>query len=256
MTLDFTTVVGVDSAHLAQLELTWPTWRKHKPDLLDHPMVIFYDAEQVAPAAIIKVVKHRHLTTVAWPPVDARYEGGEGKWMNAQRYKMLAGHVYIPAHHVETAYWLKIDTDTVATGCPDWIDSKWFDGNPAIVSQPWGFTKPPWQMQFLDEWAEQHQLFTTPPLGLSPFPGAGRLKHRRIISWVGFFNARLARLAVDLASASCPFGELPVRSQDGFHWYMAKRMNWEIRTVNFKALGWEHHSRTKMIRGAARRAME
>ena len=141
--MNYTTVVGVDAHHLEQLALTWPTWRRHKPSLLDHPMVVFYDTSQLTEAAVCGVVDHPYLKVIPWPLGDAEYLVGDGedRWSGAQRYKMLAGFVYVPAAYVETDYWLKIDTDTIALGQDDWIDPSWFEGKPAIVSQKWGFTK-------------------------------------------------------------------------------------------------------------------
>ena len=254
---DFTTVVGVDAIHLEQLQLVWPTWRKHKPDLLKHPMVIFFDPCQVSYADARCATDHPDVRVYPWSVQD--YDGGDDKWTNPQRYKMLAGHVYVPARLVQTEYWLKIDTDTVATGCPEWIDPGWFASEPAIISQPWGYTKPADQIQQLDNWADEFRfaLFPKPPLDLPVEPGGSLVRHPRIISWIGFF--RTAPFGIDAAkwaSLSCGYGKLPVRSQDGYHWYYATRMGWEIQRHDFKRRGWEHHSRLRTIRESVRRAME
>ena len=45
--MNYTLVCGVDLAHLKQLAWTWPTWVKHKPGILDNPMIVFYDKEQI-----------------------------------------------------------------------------------------------------------------------------------------------------------------------------------------------------------------
>ena len=63
---DYTLVVGVDDYHLRQLSYTWPTWRKCKPSLLEHPMIVFYDREQVQEeievatdaSLLIKAIRH------------------------------------------------------------------------------------------------------------------------------------------------------------------------------------------------------
>ncbi|KKL21208.1 hypothetical protein LCGC14_2447740, partial [marine sediment metagenome] len=154
MPVDYTLVCGVDAKHIRQLAWVWPTWKFHKPSLLNHPMIVFYDTSQVKEEEIRRVVDHPNLTIVPWPPKGVTYERSmEGKFGDPQRYKMLAGFVYVPWRYVQTKYWLKLDVDTVATGQDDWIDEKWFENSPAIVAQPWGFTKPPDQMQMLDKWA-------------------------------------------------------------------------------------------------------
>jgi hypothetical protein len=254
---DFTTVVGVDAIHLEQLRLVWPTWRKHKPDLLKHPMLIFYDPFSMVYSDARYATDHPDVEVIPWSIRD--YDGVPGnKWLDPQRYKMLAGHVYMPAEHVRTDYWLKLDTDTVATGCPDWIDPAWFASKPAIVSQPWGYTKPADQMQKLDEWAEKFSLeFPVPRLNLQVEPDASMVRHSRIISWIGFFDRKhLGWLAAKHANLTCGYGKLPCRSQDGFHWYCATRMGWEVQTHDFRQLGWEHHGRMKHIRRAVERAMK
>lgn len=254
----FTLVVGVDEKHLWQLALTWFTWKKHKPEILDWPMIVFYDCSQVIPQNIRRFVDHPNLRTIAWPlpGIGETYPGGNTcKWDDSQRYKMLAGFVHVPPLYVITDYWLKLDTDVVATGQPEWIDYRWFDDDPAIVSHKWTFTKPANQMERLDEWASKTEgvspeFASCPALELKAPAGATRLGHRRIISWCSFFQTSFSRFTSELASNTCGPGMLPVPSQDGFQWYCAKRMDYPIRRVNMKGLGWMHCSNENNIRKA------
>ena len=240
MTVDYTIVCGVDAKHLRQLAWTWPTWSYKKPSLLKHPMLIFFDYSQVQEQDVRKAVNHPDLTVVPWPPVCVTYKRlVEGKFGDPQRYKMLAGFVYVPATYVKTEYWLKLDTDTVATGQDDWIDDKWFENNPAIVAQPWSFTKPPDQMMLLDKWANGIPLFnSTSPLNLVPKEGASRVGHKRIISWCGFFSTSFSNYCAMLLKGDGY--QLPVPSQDGFMFYVAKRLGRVIVRKHMKGLGWEH----------------
>lgn len=261
--IDFTLVVGVDARHLNQLAITWPTWRKHKPGILKQPMLIFYDRSQVTPAMIFGVVQeHPDLCTVAWPePSCLEYEGGDDKWTDPQRYRMLSGFVHVPPVYVSTRYWLKLDTDTVATGQDDWIDDGWFENDPAVVAQGWGFTKPPDQMMRLDLWAEMNaplleDLMKHDPLNLIPEPGLDKLKHKRIISWCGFFDTAFTGRASDMATEACGWGKLPVPSQDGYLWYLAKRLGLGINRIDAKNRGWQHWNTMFNIRQAAERAMQ
>lgn len=252
---DFTLVVGVDEVHLKQLELVYPTWAKHKPSLLDRPMIIFYDRDQVS-NQMLRSIPHPRLTTVAWPPPGAKFEGGSGKFENAQRYKMLAGFVHVPAVFVNTPYWLKLDTDVVATGQDDWVDPSWFTLNPAIVAHKWSFTKPPDQMQKLDDWADNvPSLAHYPRLNLKAPTGATRLGHRRIISCIGFFSRAHTMKCSGLAAHRTELHHLPVPSQDGFMWYVAARTGAGIVRINAKARGWEHWSTRRNIEDAVERAM-
>jgi hypothetical protein len=200
---------------------------------------------------------------VGWPEVDEfDYGQGQDKWTCPQRSKMLAGFVHVPAVYAATRWWLKIDTDTVATGFDDWIDKRWFENDPVIVAQGWGFTKPPEQMLKLDAWVEANagrlseELEQHPPLKMVPKPGEDKLRHKRIISWCGFFDVNFTGFASDLASASCGWGKLPVPSQDGYLWYLAKRLGLGINRIDAKNRGWQHWNTMFNIRQAAERAMQ
>jgi len=251
---DYTLVCGVDRKHFRQLVWVWSTWKLHKPSLLKCPMIVFYDRAEVNPEEVIRYIDHPNLLVVPWPPTGAEYKGGEGKWNNLQRNKMLSGFVHIPARFVRTNYWLKIDTDTVAKGVDDWIDPSWFEGDPAIVSHPWSFTKPPNQMLELDKWVAANcnaipGIASWPPLDLKPKnPEATRLGHKRIISWCGFFKTSFSFMCSAMARNTMGEGVLPVPSQDGYMWYCARRMECEIKRTNMKSRGWEHWSSEVNIR--------
>lgn len=259
MTPDYTTVVGVDDKHLRQLEMVWPTWRKHKPSMLANPMLVFYDYRQVSALRVRAVCDHPRLTVLGWPckPFEQYGDFPElGKFGGAQRYKMLAGFVHVPARHVMTKYWLKLDTDTIATGVDDWIDPSWFLGNPAIVAQPWSFTKPADQMMKLDEWAKNVPILRVlPSLDLEPLPGWSRVRHKRIISWCGFFQTNFTDLCAEFADRTVGQCQLPVPSQDGFMWYCAARLGRGIVRARMNKCGWVHRSSERNIRHAVEEAM-
>lgn len=274
--IDYTTVVGVDAKHLDQLRMTWPTWVKHKPSILEHPMVVFYDMDSVIPGDVYSLVDHPKLLVIAWPGplesdevlrekkdwwVHVNYgDGKRGKWENPQRYKMLSGFVHVPASVVKTKYWLKIDTDVVAVGQDNWIEKKWFEHSPAIVSHRWGFTKPPDQILKLDEWVRKdvrlsEPLAKNPPLELTPIPGRSKLDHKRIISFCAFFEIEFTKSMSQLAQSVCGMGKLPVPSQDGYLWYCAKRLDRGIIRVNVKDRGWQHWSTMGNVRKFSKEAM-
>lgn len=258
---DFTTVVGVDESHLRQLACSWPTWKRFKPSLLERPMLIFCDWRQLKLEDVLAVVDHPKLQIVAWPPCEnIEYEGTPGdKWSDPQRYRMLAGFVHVPAILVQTRYWLKIDTDVIATGNDDWIKPEWFNGWPAIVSHPWSFSRPADQMLKLDRWAEAHnvvQHFNTPPLDLIPKEGSERVGHKRIISFVGFFSTQFSRWCANWAGLTAGPLKLPVCSQDSFHWYMAKRRPYGIVRANMKGpSGWEQHCTSHVVERRAKEVL-
>lgn len=251
---DFTLVCGVDKKHLEQLHLTFPTWKKNKPSIMERPMLIFFDREEVNIGDID--IHHDRLQLVPWPPEGVEYEGGDDKWTNSQRYKMLSGFVHVAATKVQTPYMLKLDTDTVAKGNDDWIDPSWFMDSPAIVSHRWGFTKPPDQMMKLDQWAsDKKPLNHYAPLNLNPTLDNDRINHPRIISWCAFFHMPFVRLCSELAEGFCGRGKMPVPSQDGYLWYCAERMGLKIKRENMKSRGWEQWLTLYNIKKAVKEAM-
>lgn len=264
----YTLVLGVDEKHLQQLKIVLPSWRKHKPSLFKHPWIIFYDVGQLLSVAISEVIHQRdidkELKIIQWPPHGIElYEGDpNNKFSNPQRYRMLSGFVHVAAKHVETPYFLKIDTDTIASDMDDWIDESLFENDPAIISQKWHYSKPANQMLELDQWAEDNKLAlsscfgNTEPLNLVPNPGSSMVKHERIISWVGFFNTEFCKLCSKVCEDTCGVGKLPVPSQDGVHFYLAKRGGFKIVRTNFKSRGWIHRSSMKGIREAVQEAMK
>lgn len=261
--IDFTTVVGVDDKHFEQLRIVWPTWAKHKPQIVSQPMVVFVDNDsKVTEDAVRNLLRHKQLRVMRWPDDGQTFQGNTTcRFHHPQRYKMLAGFVHVPARLVSTPYWLKLDTDVVAVGTPDWIDDRWFRGNPSIVAHAWSFTKPPNQMEILDDWVKNNReqllvLNEYPPLDLHPeSPESERLGHRRIISWCGFFSTTMTRLASGLAERVCGPGQLPVPSQDGYLWYVATRMQTEVVRTSMKKRGWEWWSTMRNVKQSVHRSL-
>lgn len=257
---DFTVVLGVDDKHLRQLSWTLPTWRRHKPSLMDRPWVVFYDRFELGMdrlSAVLNFVPTR-VDLIPWPPDGVEYDGDPGdKWTDPQRTKMLSGFVHVAAAHVRTPWWLKLDCDVVATGQDDWIDPAWFEGDPAIVSHGWSFTKPPTQMDDLDDWAMAHPDLHFPrgPLRLHPQKGSDRLGHKRIISWCSFWRTDFTRWCASAAEMTCGEGHLPVRSQDGYLWYMSQRFGLGVVRTNMKKHGFMQWCTNYNIVTHAREAM-
>ena len=136
-TPSITLVVGLDTYHFEQFKITFPTWIRHKA-INDLPIVIFYDWRQLSSVQLQDYftglsrgsgrIYFRDFRFVPWPHSPRiEYPDGDGsKWTDPQRYRMLSGFVHVPPMVVRTDYWLKLDTDVVATGNHHWIDPKWF----------------------------------------------------------------------------------------------------------------------------------
>ena len=258
---DYTVVLGVDGNYVEQLKLVLPTWVKHKPSLFRRPWVVFYDRSSLPYFDLLRALEPYFQAVggtggvrfFSWPDQGVVYpHDPSSRFGDGQRAKMLAGFVHVPAEHVLTPYWLKLDLDVVATGKDDWIRAEWFDETPAIIAHPWGYTKPAAQVLQLDEWADKHGIFDAehPPLKLAPAPGSDLVRHKRIISWCGFFSTRFTQRASINVNLRCGYQQLPVPSQDGLMHYMARRGGEGVVRTSMKNCGWKHCHGINSIRDA------
>lgn len=234
MFLEFTTVVGCDARYCKQFAMVWPTWRRYKPEILASPLLVVCDAAAGGQSwwrRRLDWLDHPDWRVVLWD-----WPGRQAGRSDAvsQRERMLSAFVYAPCEHVQTRYWLKLDTDAVATAPGAWFDREWFAGSPALVSSPWPYTKPGVWIDRLEEWGDGHpQLGAFASLGLRSPPGAATFRHARIASWLCFVRSDFGRLAASYAPK-----RLPVPSQDTYHWYVAARRGERITRRRMKDYGW------------------
>lgn len=238
--ISFTTIVGVDEHHVKELELVWPTWKRFKPELLQNPLLVVCDGS--IPVSDwnckLRFLDHSDMRRVQWEMPDC-----------SQREKMLNGITFAVSNYVQTPWFLKLDTDTVATEEKRWIDPEWFSVNeqdeyPVFVSHPWGYTKPPEAIDILDRWAQQvPQLSGYNDLELHAEPGRDKVIHSRITSWCFFGRTEWAK---DMLQC-CP-KRLPVPSHDTFFWYCAERQKRFYRKVRMTKHGWKHLGRYSSLK--------
>lgn len=266
--LDCTTIVCLDAKHYDQWRLTWPTWRKYRPELLEWPLLVVVDGQQL-PEPDFSFVQHPDLRVTQWNgqtrqaitgdmnDTDALRAMANIRW-ESQREKMLSAFVHVPARHIHTKYYLKIDTDVVAMRRDDnWVQDAWFENDPVYVAKGWKYTKPPWHMETMDRWygnlptGDGHPTAMTPPLNLPVSSSGNKICHSRMISWLMFARTDWTR---EIASY-CNFPALPIPSQDNFIWYMAERMGERTLTTNMKRFGWSWQSNMKNIRAKVEEAM-
>lgn len=257
--MDFTIVIGVDAKHLDQAALTWPTIQRYKPSLLTRPRLVFYNAVNLSKSGrkavegeISRILSPSDI--VPWDTTYIDYGTGTSKWDNPHRHRMLAGFLYA-SRHVKTPYWLKLDTDAIATGVDDWIQPDWFKWSPAIVGPPWSYTKPPDQMLKLDQWVAEHRLFSSPPLNLVPAAGASRLVHQRVAGWCNFFDTQMTQYCAEACERTVGAGKMAVPSLDGLLWYYAMRSDLPVVRVNMKRYGWDVRNSMSGIRDAVESVM-
>jgi len=257
MTPTCTTIVALDDDHLPELAAVWPTWVKFRPEILQQPLLLMCD-EYTAPGNLwwTQITDWwREQLQFVWqdhPKARIAFWGQPHVTPDGlpQRERALTALVFGTAH-VRTPWYLKLDTDVVATSPGKWIDDSWFAGNPVFVTSPWGYTKPANAIQALDDWGDTTPGVREHPRLNLPFDPASRLvRHKRIISYVFFgrtdWTQKMASLAGD---------RLPVPSQDTFLWYCAKRRGDMYRTRNMKTFGWRHINGLQRLREAADRAL-
>ena len=238
--MKFTTVVAVDAKCIEQLEVSCPTWRMNKPDLWMNPLLVIFDRDEVDPTRM-GWLEHPDVQFAAWPPPQDTFD--------TQREKMLSSFVHLPGDLVKTAWWRKVDTDAIATAPGEWIDESWFDGDDVFIGSRWGYTKPANQMAMLDLWAGNIPgLNDHPPLDLEFDLDARCLRHRRLASWISFYRTDWTREVARYAD----FPNIPVPSQDGYHFYVAERRNDPYTLTSMKKRGWTNISRLSGLKKLAK----
>jgi hypothetical protein len=222
----FTVVLVVDTEHAAELAIAWPTWVHFHPEILQVPLIVYVDAacENSLAGRIDGVLNHP----------DVRYIRWNHRQSTTQREKMLSAFVLDAPFQVETPYWMKIDTDVIATAPGPLVRDEWLGHDPVLIAQRWGYTKPADMIERLSLWAHSKYgrfLHDAPIVDVVD----GKAKHRRIISYVCGIGTQWSQSIARLCN-----GKMPVPSQDTLHWYCARCNDEMIRTVDMKAMGWRH----------------
>lgn len=247
MTLpEITLVIGIDFKTVQQLEVSHRTWKKFQPQIYHWPWVVFYDG--CCPAftnhSLNDLVKRgvvpEQTRFVPWP--DCLGLGKKETKYEHQRDRMLAGHVWVPALHVATPYYLKIDTDCLALGTSDnWPDPDWFKANengatPSWICPKWNYTKGVRALERLENWGDSVPFIAGRPRLNIPqeHPEQLRVGHSRMCSWLSFYDTGFAKRVVSYLKTSGHNGTLPFPSQDTLHWYVAARCGDYTRIANMK----------------------
>ena len=234
MTINFTTCLALDEKHLAEFRLTWPTWVKHRPEILSRPLKLLVD-EKIFDG-FRPCLQHQDVEIVPVPDDGT-----------PQRDRMLSSLVQIAPWFVRTKWLLKLDVDAVAMKPhPEWCSEELvresIDGEPVFVASGWNYTKPADAIQRLDDWADTvPELADKPRLNLLPSPGSDKVVTKgRVISYVFFGRVDWLRWAAGLCK------RLPVCSHDSYLWYVAKRHGDYYRCRQQKQYGWDHVRRRKL----------
>jgi hypothetical protein len=232
-----TVVVAVDDQHLNELQISLPTWIKYK-GFDRYPFLVIYDSNQLHPCDDrFEIFKNLNVEYIGFKcPFDS-YE--------TQREKMLTALAVMPGLYIKTKWYLKIDTDCVATDDQKWYDESWLKKGYVFITNPWGSTRPSNAIELLDKWAVK-KFPNIKPLNLPYDPSAKKIKHQRIISWLFIcdteWSAEVGEYFNNDGIYKLPsISDTEYRvSQDTILWYLAEIHKQKYKVFNFKDKGWKH----------------
>lgn len=243
MTLpEITLVIGIDFKTVQQLEVSHRTWKKFQSHMYRWPWICFYDG--CCPAftnhslndLVKREVVPEQTRFVPWPQCI----GGNSRTPHyeSQRERMLTGHIFVPALHVQTPYFCKLDTDAIAARECEWPKAEWFENLPQVVAPAWNYSKGQNFLGRLEEWGDKTRMKEKPRLNIPFDPTHLRVPHKRWCSWNSFYETGFVKLFLGLLHESgIDKGTLPVPSQDTCLWYAGERLGVTVNKVNMKKHG-------------------
>ena len=236
---DTTIVVGVDDEHVKELEVSYQSWVVNRPQMLDDQILFVCDANQGSWndwSRRLNFCQHSNARAVLFDGNNLRQDGAD------QREVMLTGLIW-GAAKVDTKWYVKIDTDTVAARSGEWVRDEWRNESYAFCSHRWGFTRPASFISQLDEWAESIPDLACCDKPVHPLPSdlSERVSHPRIQSWWLLGTSEFARLVWKWVGEGSR--RMPCPSQDTLLWYVAHRLGMPYHRMNMKKQGWSHGRR-------------
>jgi hypothetical protein len=218
----YSVLVAVDEQHLKEWLEVLPTWKKHRAEMCERPLLLVCDRARPDYGA--------------WPGDSEIMDWGNPISKKPQRDRMLEGLVEGARQaSCKADYILKLDADCVAFPAANWVLPEWFTDRPAIIASPWGYTKPADALERFDAWARENGI-PGDPLAIPGNPGSTLVRHPRITGWCMWIRSDFARQAGQYVAQ---FG-MPWPSQDGYHWALAKRLGEKIVTARMTNYGWRH----------------
>lgn len=242
--------VAVDNFYLGKLLHSFPTWVMLKPEILNMPQVLVYDAGQVSRddprwselARIYDAAVRHHrardpgVRAVGFRPMLVPWSMPNAQ---SQRERMLTSLIRCTPS-IPTPWYLKLDADTYARAPGGWYFDRWFSQSPCYVSSPWNYTKPGGTIAQMNRWAATvPQLRNHPDVEFTTVtlaPGKTKDVHPRMASWVMFGNTEWSRWANGL----CQGDRLPFPSQDTYLSYVQARTKKLWIPARWRQMGWEH----------------
>jgi hypothetical protein len=251
---DFTVVVGIDRRSAEQLMVSHVTWWKLRNELWQKPWLIFWDDSPDTGLRESEIQRIAQTLDIK----NARFVRWNGPYAS-QREKMVSGHVFVPAEHCQTDWFMKIDTDAIAVANTEtWPDPAWFSGEFCMIASSWGYTKAKGGGPLGDDiraWCDAleefgDQAFKQPRLELSAHisSSGSKIIMRRMASWICFHHTPWVQSMAEKFSSYCGRRRLPVPSHDTSLWYAAERSKQKYHLQKMNRYGWAVRNGLKAVR--------
>jgi hypothetical protein len=213
-------ITGCTPEYMKKLMWCLPTW-KMKPQFENAEIVIFYSGMKSSDLYWVKDY-FKDWTFVDW------------KMLKYDNVRELILSSFILGHNfIKTEYSVKLDADTYFTDSRDIFDEDDFKQD--LVSHKWGYTKPGYWIDQLDNFFNG----TDKPIDLNKL----LVKHKRIQSICCLQKTSMLREIAD-----CVGDRLPVPSHDTVLWYYANKYGLKIKRKNIKKFGVGHCASWRKIR--------
>lgn len=238
--LDETTLIlCVDDEHFDELLFSFQTWKRFKPELVDLPKLIIFDDEMKNKEDFSAAINSCHFGNKV-----RTHRFINKQYYDSQRSAMLTSF-FEGIAKIDTMYYLKIDTDCVATNdSKEWLGHLEDKDDYVFVTNPWGYTRPPERLKTLDDWGDVNQwMGQFDRLNLKQISQKdiekNKISHARIISWFFLGDTNWTNNLSDLVKVGNHY-ELPDPSQDTFMWYCAQRSGAPYKRLRFNKYGFRH----------------
>lgn len=224
---DVTIVSACDPYYVEILKWTFPNWIKYK-HIDKYPVIIFINSIELNDSRL-DFLRLPNVQLIPWSKEKDLDN------VTDHREEMLSAFFIGAARYVKTDYWLKLDSDSIATDNREFITPAMKQYS--IFSHRWGYSRPD-HIRALDSW-----VLTCPKhrrkLALSkPMIEQGRIEGRRFyhnskrfISYICLQKTRFTRFCVGLFKER----RMPCSSQDTTAYFLIQKFKPEAMGIgNFK----------------------
>lgn len=226
--IDTTIIQVIDKVHIKELSESWKTWKLYKPEVTSLPLFLVYDKEIESELGTISHIIDKKNVTLY--PFNNKY------LYKSQRDAMLTSF-FEGIRNIKTKYYLKLDTDCVATNASkEWLNEINDINENVFISKGWSVSR----KEYFDIMQDWEPLKDYPKIQNFSIKECGtKVKYNRIISWFFLCNVEWNNKWSEKCWKHDHY-ELPIPSHDSFLWHIAERNGDKYKRVNFKKYGWSH----------------